>query len=223
MFFLRNGKHNKYFQNAFNKYGENNFLFVILEECDKQDLLIREQFWIDNCLPEYNMNKIAGSGLGLIFSKETRKKMSESAIKIASDPEERKLRSERLKKQWASGIMDHVTEKARIGFDKAREARMTAGLSGDFLTPEQHIAIGNKNRGRKNTLDSRKQMSESHKGLPWSDKQRESQAKTWTPERKKKHSEILKAYYDSLTKEEKTKRSRNQLAVKYNNPDLLLI
>lgn len=48
------GKHyNTYFQNAFTKYGRENFSFRILENCDKELLTEREAFWIKF----YNSNK----------------------------------------------------------------------------------------------------------------------------------------------------------------------
>ena len=67
--------HNPHLQASFNKYGESNFLFTVLEECDIHQLLIREQYWMDTLKPEYNICKIAGSHLGLRRSLETRKRM----------------------------------------------------------------------------------------------------------------------------------------------------
>lgn len=45
---LRAKKHcNNKLQNAFNKYGEENFFFCVLETCSENVLIEREQFWID--------------------------------------------------------------------------------------------------------------------------------------------------------------------------------
>lgn len=55
---LRHNKHeNVYLQNAWNKYGEHNFDYYILERCDESILLEKEQFYIDMINPEYNINK----------------------------------------------------------------------------------------------------------------------------------------------------------------------
>lgn len=55
---LRNNKHNnKHLQNAFNKYGEENFRVIILEETLFEDLTVIEQFYIDNFKSEYNITK----------------------------------------------------------------------------------------------------------------------------------------------------------------------
>jgi group I intron endonuclease len=55
---LRHNKHeNSHLQNAWNKYGEHNFDYYILEKCEESLLLEKEQLYIDTINPEYNMNK----------------------------------------------------------------------------------------------------------------------------------------------------------------------
>lgn len=57
---LRHNKHeNKHLQNAWNKYGEENFKFEIVEQCEVEELLIREQFYLDSLLfaQEFISNK----------------------------------------------------------------------------------------------------------------------------------------------------------------------
>ncbi|SRR6266852_3028017 len=74
---LRKNKHyNKYLQNSWNKYGEENFKFEILEYCNKEELLTKEQFWIDWLSPKYNRALIAGSRLGVKLSDGTKLKLS---------------------------------------------------------------------------------------------------------------------------------------------------
>lgn len=68
------------------KYGNSNFEFKVLEfiEFDKKfskserriQLLKREQYFLDEIKPEYNINLQAGSNLGRIFSEKVRRKMS---------------------------------------------------------------------------------------------------------------------------------------------------
>jgi NUMOD1 domain len=45
----------------------------ILEYCDTDNLLKREQYYLDNLKPEYNILKIAGSVLGFKHSESTKK------------------------------------------------------------------------------------------------------------------------------------------------------
>ena len=67
--------HSKYLQRAWNKYGGINFEFIILERVDsKENLIPREQWWLDNSNNEYNVCKTAGSPLGVKRSKATKDK-----------------------------------------------------------------------------------------------------------------------------------------------------
>ena len=60
---LRNNKHhNSYLQNAWNKYGESNFICGLLEVHEIYNnlfLVEREQYWINFIMPDYNLTKIS--------------------------------------------------------------------------------------------------------------------------------------------------------------------
>jgi len=58
------------------KYDYKNFKVEILEFCSENELIIREQFYINLFNSEYNILKIAGSRLGHKLSEETRKIIS---------------------------------------------------------------------------------------------------------------------------------------------------
>lgn len=64
------------------KYGYAEFRLEILEYCDPQELLKKEQFYMDKFNPEYNILKFAGSSLGYVFSEASRAKMSISHIGV---------------------------------------------------------------------------------------------------------------------------------------------
>jgi group I intron endonuclease len=88
--YLKRGKHkNSHLQFAYNKYGEENFIFEIIEYVMNLDILLeREQYYIDSlkvCDDKfgYNLCPTAGSSYGIKFSKQTRKKMSDAHIGIA--------------------------------------------------------------------------------------------------------------------------------------------
>lgn len=62
---LKNNKHpNIHLQNAVNKYGLTSFYFSVIEECKKEDLIVKEQFHINNNKwgNLYNKTKIAYGG-----------------------------------------------------------------------------------------------------------------------------------------------------------------
>lgn len=73
---LKNNKHrNKYLQRIYNKYG-NIFNFEVVEKCDKEKLLEREQYYIDTWYPKYNLCKIAGNTLGRRHTDNAKLKIS---------------------------------------------------------------------------------------------------------------------------------------------------
>ncbi|KKL12012.1 hypothetical protein LCGC14_2540030 [marine sediment metagenome] len=96
--------HNPILQNVYNKHGLNNLLFEIIERVeDKNDLLSREQFYLDKLNPKYNICKIAGSSLGLKHSEETKKKMSESHKNMSEDTRHKISLSQRGNKNHMFG------------------------------------------------------------------------------------------------------------------------
>lgn len=84
---LRKNKHkNQFIQNSWNKYGEDAFIFEILEVVDKKEnLIIREQYWMDKLLPTFNLAKIAGSPLGVKHSEKSRMNMSLAHIGLTEE------------------------------------------------------------------------------------------------------------------------------------------
>jgi excinuclease UvrABC nuclease subunit len=62
------------------KYGYENFKLEILEYCNKESVIIREQYYLDLLSPKYNILKIAGSSLGFKHSPETLKKFKDRKI-----------------------------------------------------------------------------------------------------------------------------------------------
>lgn len=80
-YLLKMGKHsNKHLQYSWNKYGEKNFNFIILEECNINDLITREQFFIDTFKPEYNIREIASSNEGFNHTIKSKDKISKASI-----------------------------------------------------------------------------------------------------------------------------------------------
>lgn len=84
-----NNHHSKHLQSSWNKHGEQSFLFEIVEECEKEKLIEREQFYLDNLLKAdlflrkesnyfiengYNINPIV-RGMGVRASTESVDKM----------------------------------------------------------------------------------------------------------------------------------------------------
>lgn len=78
---IKNNHENEYLQNAWNKYGKDDFIFEIIEYVeDKNKLLAREQYWLDftKCYDRtigFNIEAIAGSSYGRITSEKTKEKL----------------------------------------------------------------------------------------------------------------------------------------------------
>ena len=71
---------NRHIQHSYNKYG-NCFKFEILEILNtnnKEDIINREQYYLNHLNPDYNIKKIADSCLGVKRSKETCLKISKA-------------------------------------------------------------------------------------------------------------------------------------------------
>ena len=84
---LYDNKHpNKILQNSYNKYGVDNFSYDVIEKVNDLDNLInREQFWIDkldSANPDkgFNLNPKAGSMLGFKRTHESKNKVSKKWI-----------------------------------------------------------------------------------------------------------------------------------------------
>lgn len=85
---LRHGKHHSYYlQNAWNKYGEDAFLFEIIEECLDEDKVLREQYYIDALNSCYNSAPAAGSMRGYRFTDEQRARCGLHTVGFKATPE----------------------------------------------------------------------------------------------------------------------------------------
>lgn len=115
-------------QNAWNKYGSDVFQFAILEYCDKNKTLEREQYWfnITGYEMRYNSDRFAGSPLGRKVTEETKNKISASVSKAQVG---RKLSSDH-KANIAAAIK-------KIGISPEKRAKMIAGLRNKYLDAEK--------------------------------------------------------------------------------------
>ena len=75
--YLKTYKHKSVIYSAILKYGLSVFRLEILEHCAKEDVTLREQFYLDTLKPTYNILKLAGSSLGFKHSYSTIVQMKE--------------------------------------------------------------------------------------------------------------------------------------------------
>lgn len=130
---LKNNKHkNSHLQHAWNKYGEDVFIFKVIEEVEDM-ILEREQYWIDQQDFEslYNINPFATGGTQ--FSEETIKKRTQS-----------------ITDKWASGDLDHYKELNRTRIkDRSTEFKIGSEPWNKGRTYEstEHLKVPKKNKG----------------------------------------------------------------------------
>jgi group I intron endonuclease len=130
---LRKNEHkNIYLQNSFNKYGEENFKFEVIEYVDdKNNLIKREQYWIDflNVCDKnigYNINPIAGSSLGVKRSNEFKKKLSDF-LKVSKRPI-----SEETKKKISKTLKDNkLLHNSRKPLSEETKEKISKANSGE--------------------------------------------------------------------------------------------
>lgn len=105
----KNIHENKHLQNAWNKYGESNFTFTIVEECEEENLTEKEQYYIDlyggiNSESNYN-NRNAGYKGSL--SENTKQKLRE--INLGKTPWNKGLdKSDERVKKYSDNLKKQV-------------------------------------------------------------------------------------------------------------------
>jgi group I intron endonuclease len=108
---LRSNKHdNQHLQHAWNKYGENNFEFIVIEDCDVNQLNAREKYWITyykDVNLAYNIQDGGDGGqfLGKHLSEETKRKIgAKNKINMLgkkhSEDTKKKMRESHLGKKY---------------------------------------------------------------------------------------------------------------------------
>jgi group I intron endonuclease len=169
---LRQGKHHsRKFQNAWNKYGADNFEFRIIEIVQPELLVEREQYWMDACLSYsmgYNSRPKADSCLGIKRgppSPEHRRKNAEAHTGSKS-PNWGKPRSEETKRKIAAPQIG----KPRKSPSQATLEKMSASQRARYAKnglSEEHKARMDRIRKlvvyKPHSEETKRKMSESHR------------------------------------------------------------
>jgi hypothetical protein len=107
---LRKGQHHSSkLQHSWNKHGKKAFKFLLIQQCVEDDLVDREQHWIDYFEAfknGYNVLPYAYRMTGWVPSGETLQKMKIGAKRAANTKEQKELRSKRCTEQHQSGNLN---------------------------------------------------------------------------------------------------------------------
>jgi group I intron endonuclease len=155
----KNTHHSIKLQRAWNKYGEDAFIFSVIEFVhETENLIKREQFYFDVLIPfgknGYNIATVAGSILGVKRSDETKEK-----LRIASGSrthtEETKIKISESKK----GNSKHypMTDSGRKSFLEKMKGRK--------LSPEHRAKCSLGMKGKKHSEETKKRMSDAQKNI----------------------------------------------------------
>jgi len=173
---LRKGRHHsKKLQNHFNKYGESDLLFSIIEPCLPEFLTVIEDSYI-HPLPYFNNCPTAGSQLGMKCSEETKLKIG-IANKGRVVSEETKLKMSKIKKGKKASIGTKIkmskNNKGMLGMQHSIETKQkmskdrkgrVSGNKGKIASYESREKMSKSQKGRHHSIETRKKMSEVHKG-----------------------------------------------------------
>lgn len=152
---------------ARSKYGRENFVKEIIEECDTlEELNSREEYWIDfyNAVEDpnfYNLTpKANGSAKGSKRSEETKKKISES---LTGKP----LSDDHKKSISYSLTGRHLSEDTKQKLSDTLTGRKMPDWFSSFISEAKK---GNTNfLGKHHTEESKKKISDAKRGVPFSD------------------------------------------------------
>jgi len=100
--------HSSKLQNAWNKYGEESFVFEVLEECVPEKCIEREQYYLDFVKPEYNCRPIANSQLGFKHSKATKLHLSKIKTGLKHSIESKLLMSQKRIGKYTGEANSHA-------------------------------------------------------------------------------------------------------------------
>lgn len=136
-----NKHHSAILQNSWNKHGECNFKFTIIEQFTANDIdevLSREQYYIDNLKPRYNICQITGSPYGIKHTEKSRHNMSVAHLGIKPTKEALIKRSLKQsgKNHWTYGKVrpDCTKEKISKGLNeyyKTHKGNRTGSVTHD--------------------------------------------------------------------------------------------
>jgi len=163
----KNIHHSIHLQRAWNKYGEDAFEFVVLEECPAEQLLDREQHYFDLHPDKYNCAPVAGSQLGIKRSPETLARMSAAQMGRKHSPEtvakrnatntgrKNSLETREKMRQAALGRVISPEQRAKI----SSSLKGNKNATGQIISAEHRRKIGEATRGRKDSDETRAKKS----------------------------------------------------------------
>jgi group I intron endonuclease len=160
---LRKNIHdNPKLQNHYNKYGKEDLIFEIIEMCDENELLKKEQYYIDVLKPWFNIRILAESNIGIKkkpCSEETKEKISKSNMG---------------KKSWNKGLTRETDKRIKTGNGflnkyhteetKLKMSKVRIGIKHKPMSEETKLKISISHVGKHASLETKKKISDRTSG-----------------------------------------------------------
>lgn len=147
---LRQGRHcTQHLQRAWKKYGEQSFVFEVIEICAPELCETREQYYLDALQPQYNGSKFAANPRGYKWSDESKAKVSgennHAYGKPKSDDVKTKISAAKIGigRSEDSKKLQAITRK-KLGLSKGTRnpsAKLTEVLVKEIREKRQHSQI----------------------------------------------------------------------------------
>jgi group I intron endonuclease len=156
---LKLNKHgNGYLQNVYNKYGEENLKYWIVQECSKEYLLLMEIYWI----AYYNSYRDDGGGYNLTRGGESMSNASLETRQKISESQKGKIVSEETRQRISKSLVGRFRGENSPNFGKTYSRESVE--KGIKSKKGKYLGKNNKNYGRKASEETRRKQSESHTG-----------------------------------------------------------
>jgi group I intron endonuclease len=168
-----NNHYNNYLQRAFNMYKEENFKFEVIETCPIENLIEREQCWMDyfqsyNPKYGYNLSPTAGSQLGYKFNPEDlywkgKHLTEEHKRKVSEGNKGKKLSEEHINILIKAHTGKPLSKEHKQKLSEANKGQIP-WIKGRKQTEEHRRKISESNKGQKRSEEARHNMSIAHMG-----------------------------------------------------------
>lgn len=148
----RNKHHSQKLQNHVNKYGVEDLYFTIVETCKREELLIREQYYIDTLKPWFNICPKAGNTLGATWSlsDEAKNNISEGHKGLKHSEESKRKRSEKLKGRKPSELACKRSSEVHKGKKLSEEhiAKLRKANKGNQRAKGRHWKLSDETKAK---------------------------------------------------------------------------
>ena len=167
-------------QHSWNKHGKDNFSFCVLEECAKEDLDEKENFWLEKYGGHQSVqtfNQRSGGQESHDVPEEVREKLRQANLGKKQSPETIAKRVEKLKGRSHKGRKWTEEEKKRAS--ERQKGKINDALKNlDRNDPFYRKRLSEALKGKKKSKEHARHISEGRKGIIFTEEHRKNMSKS---------------------------------------------